>query len=204
MRLKYNILYVKVICLAGLFLLLLTSSAFAQRAEITIRCDSDPEAPKTPVKTEDENPKNKKTKIKISEDISPRLKLNVKSEKSAIQENLTGQAGIIPINCTALAQITVHTGPSNTTVNLTVTQMNSANILSMSLTAQGSYGSVVIVPVQLNSSGQGVSSPFYIRGVIVGETTLNASGSGTYTNPLDIIVVECKCPIIPVNTPPRN
>ncbi len=203
MHLKYNIYNVKAICLVGLLLLLLTVTSSAQRAEITIKCVSDSESPESAVKAGNEKPKDKKPKAKKNEDKSLRLKLNDKSEKTSGQENFEGEAGIIPINCTALAQITVYSGPPNTTVIFTVTQTNPANIVTMSSTSQGSFGTSLNLPIQLNSSGQGIGQ-FYIRGVGLGETTINAYGNGADTNPLDIIVVECKCPVIPVNTPPRN
>jgi hypothetical protein len=192
---KSFVFRISAICVSILILAGFSSTVLAQQVKITIRCVDE---------TETEKPKDKKSKSAQSPEKVPRFKLNEKNEKAAGRENLVEEANIVPINCVAQAIITVYTGPPSTTVNYTVTQSNSLNIVDLKRFITDPYSSTVVIPVTLDGAGYGVSAPFYVKGKILGETTLIGTSSFNNTTPLDIIVVECKCPVIPANTPPRN
>ncbi|HLM00945.1 MAG TPA: hypothetical protein VK400_07795 [Pyrinomonadaceae bacterium] len=178
----------------------MSAAASAQQVKITIRCLPE----ESGQETKKENPKDKKPEAGNRREKPARFELNGKNEKSADRESLVEEANIIPIGCVAQAIITVYTGPPGATVDYTVTQSNPSNIVELKRFLQNPYGNTVVIPVSLDASGYGVSSPFYVRGKILGETTLIGTSSFNNTTPLNILVVECKCPVIPANTPPRN
>ena len=85
--------------------------------------------------------------------------------------------------------ISVTNGPANTTVNFAITQTN-AGILGYSLNSGGPFGETINVPVSLDANGNGVSSDFFVRGMLLGQSTLNAcSPQVGCTTSLDFTIV---------------
>jgi hypothetical protein len=183
----------------------LCSTATAQQLKITIKCETPKDAPgekegKTDKKSQNTGKKtNQPPRLKLDEKI-----VNSGNNEGGGQQSLAPQ-GLIPIGCTAQAFVTAGPGgPPGQLVNFTITQSNPANILGLKWNAGDPFTSTLQAPIQLDGSGYGVSNPFYVKGLTLGETILSAASPGFDGSSLSILVAECTCPIIPVVSPPRN
>lgn len=190
-----------VLLLTGI-LFFLPNTTKGQSLKITLQCLPDKDVAKEAAK------KDRESKIK-----QPRLELSGNTQdgqKSSNSQSLnspsTNPQGVISIQCTAQAFVTAGPGgPPNTTVNFTITQSNPNNILGLKWDPNGTqYSPTLQAPISLDANGYGVSGTFTVKGLVLGETTLSAVSPGFDGSSLDIVIVECKCPTIPVSSPPRN
>jgi hypothetical protein len=170
--------------------------ASAQKVTITVKCEPPAEA---------KVPATKDAKPKVSDKTARKFILPAPVTKTG-SANLSpeSQAGVITKNCEALARIDVGPSPThaNQTVLFNIAQSN--NILGLKWNAGDQYGTTLQAFIQLNSSGSGSSPLFYVRGNELGTTILTAESPGFDDASLEIHVVECNCPIIPVSSPTRN
>jgi len=186
---------------AAIFILgFLCSGVSAQKSKISIKCVEDEK--QTTAKQEE---KTKASPVQTNtKETPPKLEL---SKSADVNEQSLTPDSILPINCTAAAFITAGPSPyANQTVIFTLTQ-SPVNILALKTTPVFAppYQYTLQIAIQLDDNGFGVSDDFYIKATSLGETTLSHHADGfDSVNDLDILVVECKCPVIPVNSPPRN
>ena len=187
--------------LASLVAMFVSLVANAQPVKITIKCDSKSEV-KSTKQTSDKQPPSKANKA-----VTPKFELNLPPDtrdqaKGAATES--GQPGIITLGCVGRAIITA--GPSpfpNQTVVFNVWQ-DGPTILSLKLNPGDAYTPSLQVPISLDGNGYGVSPEFYVRGNELGSTVLLSESPGFTDSTLDIFVVACNCPFIPVSSAPRN
>lgn len=186
---------------AAIFILgFLCSEVSAQKSKISIKCVEDEK--QTTAKQEE---KTKASPVQTNTKETP-PKLELSKSETVNEQSLTPNS-ILPMGCTAAAYITAGPSPyANQTVVFTLTQ-SPVNILALKATPSilPPYQYTLQIAIQLDGNGYGVSNDFYIKATALGETTLSHFAEGfESTNVLDILVVECKCPVIPVNSPPRN
>lgn len=96
-------------------------------------------------------------------------------------------------------RIVAFNGPANATVNFTTTQTNEG-IIGVSHSATGPFVASIVVPVQLDGSGNGTSDIFYVHGIQLGTTFIFATSTEMGpTTSLDYEVIpQCNCPAIPI------
>ena len=85
------------------------------------------------------------------------------------------------------------------TVNFTTTQTD-AGVIGVSHSATGPFIASIVVPVQLDGSGNGTSEIFYVQGLQLGTTNFFATSTEMGpTTSLDYEVLpQCNCPPIPI------
>ena len=178
---------------------LLCLTAQAQKVTLTIKCET-PDAQKTKLSAPEKPIKADKSK-------SPKFELKQTGTPDKVatkNSELGSQAGVITKGCIAGARVTA--GPSATHANQIVL-FNIAQtdpILKLRKVGQTTWVNTIQVWISLDNTGFGQSEIFEVLGENLGTTTLSAESPGFDGSELNIIVVECNCPIIPVSSPPRS
>jgi hypothetical protein len=89
--------------------------------------------------------------------------------------------------------------PPNSTVIFTTVQTN-PGVVGFAGTSAGPFVESYQFPVTMNSSGSGISSPYYVKGLTVGFTTHHDTSPDTgFSTTIDYNVIpHCNCPPIPI------
>jgi hypothetical protein len=177
--------------------LLFSAAANAQTARLKIECLSPNE------KSERVGQKKKEKDPKKG---AQRFQPSSETQKAPTPNNGAGQLNYatILLACNATATWYVWGGPPNTSVVLTLTQSNPNNIVGFKWNAADPNAVTLQIPVTLDSSGNGESQQFLIRGLMLGETDTTADLPGYISDTVRITVTECNCPPIFLDIPPRT
>jgi hypothetical protein len=179
--------------------IVLTIPIYGQKVKIEFKCDP-------PEKTAEKEAGAKRSKQRAPEKtagIRFEPEANVIGAKS--ESTLTGQASIL-LGCVGTATVSVNPpgGPPNQTVVFTVSQSTVPNILGFRWNSNDAFTSTLQVPVQLNSSGTGISNQFQFKGLLPGTTVTMATAPQYTADEVLVTVPECACPTIVVSSPSRT